>query len=433
MPAFYVTAKYQMSLPSGVKGVDGGVIMPVGIASHVLDRRDLGGKYPHLRRRLLDPQYYLAELNPAVCRKACTNLSTYPWFNVTSSVPYDSGEASQADWAKEARNAIDTLWIPAIHTRDKDIDRAISRCVQFQERLEPEAIILPSPLTRDPYSDYSVELDWLERGLRAAKKSAPSRPAYATIAISDVALQHEVPSANGLLSLILDQLSARRVQGAYIVPVMAGEGGYYYTNRNAVGGILRLCNGLKAGGVKQVVLAYAGTLGLPALALGADVWTSGWHRSERRMRLADFESSGGRVVPAYYTHKLGGEIHMENDMDRLVAKKHLGRIADTTPACEGLLQALRSGKKVKDVPEWEYLLGNKSASIEQFLRVAVRETRNLVGMPKSDARVAMQRWLSDIYAASSAVQDAGPFNPRTSLGHQYGWQQAFAHALSNAY
>lgn len=433
MPEFFVTAKYQMKLPDGVDGVDGGVIMPSGVASHVLTRRRLDKGYPHLTRRLLDPQYYLAELNPATCRRACTNLSSYDWFNVKKQTSYDSGKASQASWAESTGRIIDQIWVPAVHTRASDIDGAISRCIEFQDSLGTEAVILPAPLTRDPYSDYSTELDWLERGLRLSRKLAPLRPAYATVAISDITLRQDPPQSNSLISTILDQLSARGVQGVYLVPVMASEDSYYFTNSNAVGGILRLCNGLKAGGVRRVVVAFAGTLGIPCLSLGADVWTSGWHRSERRMRLSDFEIAGGRVVPAYYTHHLGGEVHVERDLDSMVRMRHLDRISDPTPASTGLLRALAAGRKVASVPEWRYRIGNKTASIEQFLHVAVRETRRLDGVPKDEARIAVQRWLRAIHELSTEVQDAGPFNPRTAVSHQYGWQIAYANALRNAY
>lgn len=78
MKEFYVSAKYQMKLPAGIAGVAGGVIMPSGVALHTIERRDLAAKYPHLARRLLDPQLYLLGLNPATSRKGLREPSQLP-------------------------------------------------------------------------------------------------------------------------------------------------------------------------------------------------------------------------------------------------------------------------------------------------------------------------------------------------------------------
>src|SRR5438093_1067070 len=54
---FYYLAKYQMTVP-GSDGAAGAIIIPSGLPSHTLTRRDLNRR---LGRRLLDPQMYLSD------------------------------------------------------------------------------------------------------------------------------------------------------------------------------------------------------------------------------------------------------------------------------------------------------------------------------------------------------------------------------------
>lgn len=356
-----------------------------------MSHRSLEKKYPHLKRRLLDPQMYLAELNAASCRKACANLASYGWFPLTHEFPFDSSAQTQAEWREAVAESIETAWTARVPTDGNEIDDCIRNCLTVQKQLGVEALIIPAPLTQDINTTLADELEWLERGLLLSRTIGPDLPTYASIALSDVALRGPEPLSNPLLNIVLDQLTARGIRGAYIVPVMASEDSYYFTHPHTVGALLRLCDGLKAGGVERVVVSFAGTVGLVCLAAGADAWTTGWYRGQRRMRLSDFEIVEGRVVPAYYSHRLGGEFHMENDLDRAAASGFLNRIEDVTPASEGLLMALRGGGRVATVPEWEYRVGNKTASIEHFLIACSRETATAFRSRASTAGKAATR------------------------------------------
>ena len=433
MKELFVTAQYQMSLSPAITGIAGGVIMPANVSYHSVSRRALGKSYPYLKRRLLDPQMYLAELNAASCRKACAKLASYGWFPITREFPFDSSGQTQAEWRKEVMESIETAWTARVPTDVKQIDDCIRTCLTVQQQLGVEALILPAPLTQDINSTLSDELEWLERGLQLSHVIAPGTPAYASIALSDVALRGPDPFSNPLLSIVLDQLTARGIRGAYIVPVMASEDSYYFTHPHTVGALFRLCNGLKAGGVERVMVSFAGTAGLACLAAGADAWTTGWYRSQRRMRLSDFEIVEGRVVPAYYSHPLGGEFHMEGDLDRAVARGFLPRVADDTTASNGLLRALRAGRRVASVPEWRYALSNKAASIEHFLIACSRETASWATLDDATLQLEATRWLEAAYALSADLQRIGPFTPRTATNHQHGWLQAFQRFAAERY
>src|SRR5437879_6041886 len=106
---FFASARFKMAVPTSIAGIDGGIIFPAGIPQPTLVRRKwptITKTYPHLRRRLLDPQLYLAELNGATCRKACVNLGSYGWFGDTDIEGYDSGKGTQAQWRKKAHARI---------------------------------------------------------------------------------------------------------------------------------------------------------------------------------------------------------------------------------------------------------------------------------------------------------------------------------------
>jgi hypothetical protein len=433
MKELFVTAQYQMSLSPTITGVAGGVIMPANVSYHSVSHRSLEKKYPHLRRRLLDPQMYLSELNAASCRKACANLASYGWFPLTRQFPFDSSAQTQSEWRKAVAQSIETAWTGRVPTGANEIDDCIRNCLTVQQQLGVEALILPAPLTQDINSSFVDELEWLERGLLLSHAIAPDLPAYASIALSDVVLRGPEPLANPLLNIVLDQLTARGIRGAYIVPIMASEDSYYFTHPHTVGALFRLCNGLKAGGVERLLVSFAGTAGLVCLAAGADGWTTGWYRSQRRMRLSDFEIVEGRVVPAYYSHPLGGEVHMESDLDRAVAGGFLSRLEDDTQASNGLLRALRAGRRVATVPEWRYGLGNKTASTEHFLIACSRETARFAALSDAALQGETTGWLQAAYALSADLQRIGPFNPRTAVNHQHGWLQAFERFAQDRY
>jgi hypothetical protein len=432
MKEFYKTTRFQMAVPEGLQGITGGVIMPAGIAMHTVTRRNIAKKYPHLARRLLDPQLYLIGLNPATSRKVCANLASYPWFPVKDREPFESGKhKKQSEWKKDLMQTIHQDWEGVLPTADAEINDAIRLCLEFQKSVGVEALILPTPLTGSAQSAYDVELNWLDKGLALAKQVAPELAVYASIALSDTAVRGDDPWANPLLEIIIDQLTSREITHAYVVLEQANENGYYCTHFNTIGALLRLTDGLKRGGVGRVFMGYAGVAGLMTLAAGADAWCTGWYRGERRLKLADLEDARGMANPTYYAHPLAGEFHMEKDLDRGVAAGFLPRLTDATPASKGLLAALKAKKSSNDVPEWKYSQSNTAASIEHFLTVCIRETNRLGALDATAAAADVQAWLLGAAKLASDLYSVGAFNERTSVSHQSGWEKAFEAYVKN--
>jgi hypothetical protein len=433
--AFYAPARYKMAIPGQIKGIAGGLIFPAGIPAPTLirrDRSDLGKKYPHLQRRLLDPQLYLAVLPSVTCRKTCVNLASYGWFITEGIKQYESAKQDQSEWKREAMARIHKAWKGTIPTSEAQILTTALKATAFQQMMGCEAILLPSPLTAELSSDYSVELGWLDIGLKAAETQAPGIDRFASIALSDTSLRGLDPWHNDLLTVIIDQITARMPEGAYIVIEQSNEHGYYCTHPNTVGSLLRLVYQLKEAGLKRVVVGPIGLAGLLAAAVGADIWSAGWYRGERRVLLADYQDQMGMAVPTYYSHALAGEIHLEDDLDRLVKRGFLSQLEEQTGASKGLITALKLGRSVRSVPEWQHRQSNVGAATEHFFAVAARETAKLNGQTKAGCLGYAHEWLQSAEKLASKLYSVGGFNPRTELSHQAAWLQAFERFLEEA-
>ena len=326
---------------------------------------------------------------------------------------------------------IGKAWLGTLPTKKKDIEAAVRNCLATQQQLGCEAFILPSPLTTNPTSPYATELEWLDAGLGMASRVAPDMPTLATVALSDTCLRGIDPYSNVLLDLILDQVASREPSGVYLVLEQANDTGYFINHRHVIGSLLRLADEFRRGGMTRVVVAYAGMAGLLTLAAGADTWTAEWYRGERRLRLPDFEDEVGRAVPAFYSHRLAGEIHVQSDLDTLVGAGKLQGISDITPASSGLIGALVAKRKVSAVPAWAHRAGNIAAAREHLLHVAVRETSNLAQLDEKGRRVAVSQWLTAASTLATSLYQYAPFNPRTSIDHQEAWLQAWNDHLGN--
>jgi hypothetical protein len=422
MTEFFSSTRWAMK--PEVAGYDGGLIFAAGLPLHSLERRKLAA-HPHLRRHLLDPQVYLSGLNVARSADACTKLASYGWFDAKAAV-FDSAKQKQSEWTESVRQDVSRTWSGRVPTEPAAIEDRLRICIEVQQRLGCEAIILPAPLATESTRDFSAELVWLDLGLELAARIAPGVPRIATVALSDVCVRGVDPWTSAFLDTVLDQVTARAPEGAYLIIEQASHVDQYESHGNTLGALLRLVRDCRAGGVQRVVVPFAGVAGLLAAAVGAETWSTGWYRGQRRLRLSDFEDSDEirRAAPTFYAHPLAGEVHLKTDLDTIVAAKLLDRVADKTEASDGLLRALRQGQVVASVPDWAPRPGNVSAAREHFARVLIRETATLRAIDPSKRLDAAKTWLDNAIAVAAAVSAKGEFNVRTTLGHQRAWRQA---------
>ncbi|MEP0548327.1 MAG: hypothetical protein ABJF88_15430 [Rhodothermales bacterium] len=391
---------------------------------HVLERRDINDRYPHLDRRLFDPQLYLAGLSASASGGACTNLASYPWFGAQGLDDFDSALHKQSRWKKDAEKEIVKHWPAAPPSDPNEIEVAAQETVEFQVRLGCEAIILPSPLTRDPGSDYSFEIQWLESGLRQAKAYGDELPVLATIAIQDLCLLAAEPDSNPLLEIIADSVSARGVDGVYLVIEQGSEAAdtRQCGNFRVLQSALHLTHILSNDAGIRVFINFLGAFGLACVAAGAESWASGWYKSLYRMKLSD-KQAGGRAFPTYWSDGMATDIHLQSDLDTLASGSAFTSVATLTPPSAGLIKALSSGRAVASVPDWTWRQSNISAAQEHFIHAMARFDQRLQPLTVQDRINTIHEWLKQANALSSSV---GPQLGSTKLSHISAWEAAFS-------
>jgi hypothetical protein len=423
---FFWPCRIHWTMPGKGVGVSGGIIYPIHLGYHTLRRRNIDKNYPHLTRRLLDPQLYLVGLDPYKCRKKCGYFASYPWFPTKDISEYDSSQHKQRDWQNELTKNVHNLWLGQLPKKYNEIENTIDNCLKEQESLNCESFILPSLLTVDQSTDYRTEIQWLDAGLKRSKRINDKRQNMATIAISDSCLRLIKPWENELIDLIVDQVSSRELDGAYIVLEQSHEQDYYCTHHNTVGCLLRLAYGLKASGLKRIVVAYAGTAGFLALLAGADIWSSGWYLAERKLKLTNIEDSEGRAYPAYYSHNFASEIYAKNDIDSIYKNGLLPEIQELTDASKPLHKALKSGYKVDNVAEWRYKISNVTAAREHFLSSAINRTAEVANLGKDELLVYGLKWLEGARDLADIISKYDNRHKRTAVNHQSAWLRAFS-------
>jgi hypothetical protein len=371
---FYHNTRHSFPLPKGSpKDVAGGIIAASAMPQPNLVRRAFA-KAPYLKRRLLDPQLYLATLDKDNASNNVTKLGTYPWFRCAVE-SYKSGKAGGLPkWHADQSEALLKSWPGKVATDPAEIATCASSCVQLQEELECEAIILPAPMTRQPGGAYASEAAWIDAGIAAASERRSAKQLFATVAISDSALRELDPLKNPLLQAISAQIGSRdRLAGAYIVIAQDSEDPDSWVCRNpdTLLSLLVLVDDLVRGAGKEVFIGGVGTFGAVAAAAGARIWSTGYYRSQRRLRTSDFDDTNGRTVPRYFSLKLLSDIGVEHDL-ALLAKdpRTNGKGGDSvftdTPITKELNRVLLGGGAPGDVPEWTYALGRPTAAMAHY-------------------------------------------------------------------
>ena len=421
---FYSTVGYRFALDDEVEP-DGSLVLASAMPMHQLERRNLD-QYPHLVRRLFDPQLYMAGIDASQCRKHCAKLGSYPWFGVKGLQDFDSTEHQHRTWMKDAEKAILGTWAGRAPSAEKVQKAAARECADFQRRIGCWAAILPSPLTIDPSTSYSEEEAWLDASLeQIAELDDFNLPLFATVAVSDVCLRLE-PQENQLLDIIVDAVSAREgLDGVYIVIEQANEGAGTRSCGSArtLWSVLHLVHSFAHDAALRVGVSFLGPFGLVCEAAGAEWWASNWYKSLYRLRLAD-KLASGRAYPLFWSYPSALDIHLDGEFDRLVSDGHLSRIAEKTSASEGLLVAAQAGRKVRNVAPWVYRQSNVAATMSHYLLSAIkREGQH--AKHSGEARLEhVEKWVEAAAKRASTVETAlGPVR-KTNTAHVHSWLEA---------
>ena len=428
---YYYNAKYTFALPGQApQSIAGGIISAAAMPAGQLVRRDFR-KYSYLQHRLFDPQLYLSSLDPNVARKSVLNLASWPWFCPEAAPEYDSNEhKSIKDWKDRHAENLLRNWPGCAVGNSEVIAKASRSAVKTQLDLGCEMVILPIPLTTLATQQFASQIEWIDAGIQACKELKVAVPVLATVAISDSVLRGVDATQNPLLHTISNQVSARsELAGVYILPEMASENGYVCTSRDTLLSVLLLTDDFVRGAGKIVVINYVGAFGAVASAAAGSVWSSGYYRSQRRLKLADFEENEGRTMPRYHSLKLAGDIGLEHDIES-VYREFGDRIFTNTKDGETLERALASG--TYPPPEWAYTPTNITAAAGHYNEAAHRLGQ--LSTQGQDKRVeTVQRWLENATFWSRNLQKIGiKPSPQTELTHQAVWLDAFQAWRSHA-
>lgn len=430
--SLYGIEGYAQSIPPRLSTVSGSLIIPSRRSLESLMKTSFR-KNEYRSKLLLDPQVYLSSLDPVRFRSRCASLASYAWFECGNLEFKKTGKsrAGQRAWDEKRKKIIHEYWTGKMPEGD-EIDEAARFIAATQVTIGCEAIILGAPLTTNPNSDLGNELEWLDRGIAVARKQTLlGLPIFGSIALSERVLTGIDPFENTLIDTIVDQFSARHIDGVYVVIELGSLNGYYVADKQIFGGMLRLADAFKRAGVTRVVFSYPTVAGLAAMLAGADAICLGWYLSERRLRLEDLaeDDDGGIARPAYYCHRLASEIHVGSDLMRVVRAGKLDFFVDETEFTKGLLRALREGKTPDDVAQWRYEPGNHSFAKSHFYTVIGREARYIASLDQGHRFEYAKKWLADAaeraaIMTSLATRD-DPLQNRTEVLHQRGWLDAF--------
>ena len=422
--SFFVNLGYQFKIAS--KAVpNGSLILASSMPMHQLERRKFKGN--HLKNCIFDPQLYLSSLDSSASRKHCAKLASYPWFNVKNLNEYQSAEQTQQSWMEFAKANIHKIWSGSYPDDRETIKHVVRDCVDLQLRLGCSSIILPSPLTVEPGTNYQSELIWLDSGITYINTlNGIDLPIYATLALSDICIRFLEPQDNPLLEIVLDSISAREVDGVYIVIEQASEPDdvRHCSNSKALRSVLELVHTFSKDAGLKVGVNFLGFFGLYCKAAGAEWWASNWYKSLYRVRIAD-KIAGGRAFPTYWSYKAASDINLDSDFDDIVEAGLLDTISDSTYASTGLITAAKDGKKVAAVPAWAYRQSNVTAAREHYLLSVIRQDERLSALGEEEKVELVEKWLQDAVATCDKVNSLMGNGAKTKTSHIQSWLNAF--------
>jgi hypothetical protein len=239
-------------------------------------------------------------------------------------------------------------------------------------------------------------------------------------------VRYTVPTENRLLDLIADSISAREVDGVYIVLEQSSEPNEtrHCGDIRSLHSMLTLVHYLSRDAGLRVVVNFMGAFGLALEAAGAEKWASAWYKSLYRLRLADTLSTG-RAYPLYWSYHSILDVHMESDFDILANNGKLALVYDNTPPATGLLTAAETGTPVKQVPAWAYRQSNVTAAREHFFQSAIQAENLHLLIDETDRINFVQEWLENANDSTNTVSKALGNGIKTKTQHVNAWYQAF--------
>jgi hypothetical protein len=418
---YFFNSRWTFKTPSTKDPIAGGVIAASAISPVNLQKRKFD-EFPYLRRRVLDPQLYMATIDPAIDQKTVANLAAYPWFHGGEVPKYKSDEyASRTQWKAAHGPKLVSKWTRMVPSGASTIRNAARAAVKFQLELGCHATILPGPLTAMDDQTLQSEVEWMDAGLKACLELRVERPVFATIAISEPLL-HVRAFGNPLVHSLANHVTAREeLAGAYIVFEQSANGMYFWNSKDPLMSLLVLVDDISRGAKKKVAVNYVGTFGIVTEALGAESWASGYYLVQRRLSLT---AKIGRAHPRFYSLALAGDIGLRDDVDRVRGTRVGDELISATDASAVLRSALAKGKKVEQVPEWQYKQSNCSAAQQHYLELAARVGAELEKMSPRARLDWVTKWLEGAAGMAHFLKQKNLVSS-SDVNHQQVWLDVF--------
>lgn len=419
---YFFNARLKFKVNPTTVPIPGSIIAASAISPVDLERRDFD-KYPHLKRRFLDPQLYMAAIDPSLDAKTVAKLAAYPWFHGGSVPKYDSGEhGTRKKWKAKHTEDFVSLWTRTVPTDPDAIRRAARSAVELQLNIGCDGILLAVPLTTIADQTLQSELEWIEAGIDACHQLNVTCPIYATIALSEAVL-HVAALNNPIIHSFTNHVAARsELAGAYVILEQADPSSYFWSSRDPLMALLIVVDDLCRGARKKVVVNYVGTFGLVASALGADVWSSGYFLNQRRFSL---KGKMGIAHPRYHSLALAGDIGLKSDLAMIRDAGFLEDCMSPTNADAVLRAAMKQGKSPANVPEWRYSPNNCSAAQQHYLEIVSEIGAKLEGVSLEDRQKWVGDWLTNAVQLVDRLEKQGLVSMATDTSHQRVWLNVF--------
>jgi hypothetical protein len=419
---YFFNARLRFKIRPTATTIPGSIIAASSISAVDLERRKFGD-YRHFKKKLLDPQLYVATVDPALDPDIVARLAAYPWFHGEDVPKYKSGEhGTRTEWKKKTKGSLISKWTRTVPTMPDTIRKAARAAVEFQLKLGCDGILLAVPLTTIADQTLEAELDWIEAGIQACADLKVQRPVYATVALSEAVLH--VPALKNPIIHSFSNIVASRPElaGAYIVLEQTEPSSYFWNSKDPLMALLILVDDLVRGAGKRVVVNYVGTFGIVAKAVGAEIWSSGYYLMQRRFSL---KGATGIARPRYHSLALAGDVGMKEDLARIRDAGLVDKLMTPTSADAVLRTALANGKDPSSVPEWKYSPNNTAAAQEHHLQIVSETGAKLDTMSPGQRQDWVRKWLIEAVKLVNIIEQKELVGMATDTSHQKVWLDVF--------
>jgi hypothetical protein len=164
---FFYNARHCFTLKPTPVQIPGSIIAASCLSAVDLRKRKFA-QFPHLAKRLLDPQLYMASLDPNIQKESVERLASYPWFYGLDVPRYVSGEyRNPTEWKKKHSGSLVAKWKRQVPEAAAAIVKSAHAAVEMQIAVGCTSIILAGPLTTIADQSLEKELAWIDAGLQA--------------------------------------------------------------------------------------------------------------------------------------------------------------------------------------------------------------------------------------------------------------------------